>query len=212
MGQRRQARLHHSLDEAHQRINWWGQQRERLDYDIDGTVLKVDNTRDWDRLGVVGREPRWATAYKFPPQQRTTKLRRIEVNVGRTGVLTPFAVLETVMVGGANVTMATLHNEGDIHRKDIRVGDTVIVQRAGEVIPQVVAPVLSLRDGRQVWQIPNAPFMRDGVSDPTSGGLCQTPAARRRSASWNAASRAMTSRLPFCSTPGWCAMPVKSTA
>lgn len=150
-----EARLHHSLDEAHQRISWWGQQRERLDYDIDGTVLKVDNTRDWDRLGVVGREPRWALAYKFPPQQRTTKLRRIEVNVGRTGVLTPFAVLETVMVGGANVTMATLHNEGDIHRKDIRVGDTVIVQRAGEVIPQVVAPVLSLRDGtEQVWTMP----------------------------------------------------------
>ncbi|HEY4668406.1 MAG TPA: NAD-dependent DNA ligase LigA, partial [Tepidiformaceae bacterium] len=142
-------RLHHNLDEAVERIAWWGEQREKLDYDIDGTVLKLDDTRDWERLGFVGREPRWATAYKFAPQQRTTKLRDIQVNVGRTGVLTPFAVLEPVIVGGARVGMATLHNEGDIQRKDIRIGDTVVVQRAGEVIPQVVAPVVSLRDGSE---------------------------------------------------------------
>ncbi|HQW51549.1 MAG TPA: NAD-dependent DNA ligase LigA, partial [Tepidiformaceae bacterium] len=125
-------RLHEGLTAAHERIGWWEHQRERLDYDIDGVVLKLDDTREWDRLGYVGREPRWATAFKFPPQQRTTKLRRIAVNVGRTGVLTPFAVLEPVTVGGATVSMATLHNEGDIRRKDIREGDTVIVQRAGE--------------------------------------------------------------------------------
>jgi DNA ligase (NAD+) len=148
-------RLHGSLDEAQERIAWWGNERERLDYDIDGVVLKVDDTREWDRLGYVGREPRWATAFKFPPQQRTTKLLRIEVNVGRTGVLTPFAVLEPVVVGGATVSMATLHNEGDIRRKDIREGDTVIVQRAGEVIPQVVGPVLSLRTGSErEWSMP----------------------------------------------------------
>lgn len=148
-------RLHAGLDEVHERIAWWGHQRERLDYDIDGVVLKLDDTRQWDRLGYVGREPRWATAFKFPPQQRTTKLRRIEVNVGRTGVLTPFAVLEPVVVGGATVSMATLHNEGDIRRKDIREGDTVIVQRAGEVIPQVVGPVLSLRTGTErEWSMP----------------------------------------------------------
>lgn len=148
-------RLHASLDEARERIDWWGHERERLDYDIDGVVLKVDDTREWDRLGYVGREPRWATAFKFPPQQRTTKLLRIEVNVGRTGVLTPFAVLEPVVVGGATVSMATLHNEGDIRRKDIREGDTVIVQRAGEVIPQVVGPVLSLRTGNErEWSMP----------------------------------------------------------
>src|SRR5690606_25601457 len=117
------------------------------DYDIDGVVLKIDATRDWELLGYVGREPRWATAFKFPPQQRTTKLREIAVNVGRTGVLTPFAVLEPVVISGATISMATLHNEGDIRRKDIRKGDTVIVQRAGEVIPQVVGPVLSLRTG-----------------------------------------------------------------
>ena len=143
------ARVHETLEEAHARVTWWGQQRERLDYDIDGAVLKIDDSTLWDQLGVVGREPRWATAFKFPPQQRTTKLRRIEVNVGRTGVLTPFAVLEPVIVGGATVSLATLHNAGDIRRKDIREGDTVIVQRAGEVIPQVVAPVVSLRSGEE---------------------------------------------------------------
>ncbi|MFN8507266.1 MAG: NAD-dependent DNA ligase LigA [Dehalococcoidia bacterium] len=145
-----EARLHETLDEAAARIRWWGDQRERIDYDIDGTVLKFDDIDSWASLGAVGREPRWATAFKFPPQQRTTKLRDIAVNVGRTGVLTPFAVLEPVVVGGATVSLATLHNEGDIRRKDIRVGDTVIVQRAGEVIPQVVAPVLSLRTGAEV--------------------------------------------------------------
>jgi DNA ligase (NAD+) len=142
-----ETRLHPSIADTHARIEWWGKQRERLDYDIDGVVLKIDDTRDWERLGYVGREPRWATAFKFPPQQRTTRLREIAVNVGRTGVLTPFAILEPVVVSGANVGMATLHNEGDIRRKDIRPGDMVIVQRAGEVIPQVVGPVLSLRTG-----------------------------------------------------------------
>lgn len=150
-----EARRHATLTEAYGRVGWWDGQREKLDYDIDGVVLKIDDTRDWERLGAVGREPRWATAFKYPPQQRTTKLRKIEVNVGRTGVLTPFAMLETVVVGGANVSMATLHNEDDIHRKDIREGDTVIVQRAGEVIPQVVGPVLSLRSGdEREFQMP----------------------------------------------------------
>lgn len=146
---------HDDLSSVSERITWWGERRERLDYDIDGVVIKLDNTADWDRLGVVGREPRWATAYKFPPQQRTTKLLKIHVNVGRTGALNPFAELEPVFVGGATVGMATLHNEGDIQRKDIREGDTVIVQRAGDVIPQVVGPVVSLRDGSEkVWEMP----------------------------------------------------------
>ncbi|WBL36536.1 NAD-dependent DNA ligase LigA [Tepidiforma flava] len=144
-----EARLHAGLDDVLPRVAWWGQERERLEYDIDGVVIKIDDTRAWDRLGAVGREPRWATAYKFPPQQRTTKLLDIQVNVGRTGVLTPFAVLEPVVVGGARVSLATLHNEGDIRRKDIRIGDTVIVQRAGEVIPQVVGPVVQLRTGEE---------------------------------------------------------------
>lgn len=150
-----ETRLHAGLPETHERIEWWGRQREHLDYDIDGVVLKLDDTRDWEELGYVGREPRWATAFKFPPQQRTTRLREIAVNVGRTGVLTPFAVLEPVGISGATISMATLHNEGDIHRKDIRAGDMVIVQRAGEVIPQVVGPVLSLRtEGEKEFAMP----------------------------------------------------------
>ncbi len=150
-----EARTHASLGDAIGRIHWLGGERERLDYDIDGVVVKIDDTREWERLGAVGREPRWATAFKFPPQQRTTRLLAIEANVGRTGVLTPFAILEPVVVGGARVQMATLHNEQDIKRKGLRVGDMVIVQRAGEVIPQVVAPVASLRNGSErEWTMP----------------------------------------------------------
>jgi len=160
-------RLHSGLADTHERIAWWGRERERLDYDIDGVVLKLDDTRTWEELGYVGREPRWATAFKFPPQQRTTRLRAIEVNVGRTGVLTPFAVLEPVIVGGATVSLATLHNEGDIHRKDIRAGDMVIVQRAGEVIPQVVGPVLSLRTGAE-----------EEFAMPANCPSCGTPVSR----------------------------------
>ena len=152
-----EAQRHATLEEVAQRVAWWGGRRERLDYDIDGVVVKIDDTREWERLGVVGREPRWATAFKFPPQQRTTKLLDIAVNVGRTGALNPFAMLAPVVIGGARIRMATLHNEQDIHRKDIRIGDTVIVQRAGDVIPQVVAPVVSLRDGSErVFAMPAA--------------------------------------------------------
>jgi DNA ligase (NAD+) len=127
----------------------WVERRESLDYEIDGIVVKVDDLALQQRLGAVGREPRWAIAYKFPPIQATTKLLKIGVNVGRTGSLNPYAVLEPVRVGGATVQQATLHNEDDIHRKDIRIGDTVIVQRAGEVIPQVVGPVASVRTGKE---------------------------------------------------------------
>jgi len=118
-------------------------QRSDLDHEIDGAVIKVDPLPLHLELGVVGgREPRWAIAYKFAPTLATTVLRSIEVNVGRTGSLNPYAVLEPVEIGGATVRLATLHNEEDIRRKDIRVGDRVIVKRAGEVIPQVVGPVL----------------------------------------------------------------------
>jgi DNA ligase (NAD+) len=117
--------------------------------------LKVSPLEMQDRLGVVGREPRWAIAYKFPAEQATTKLKYIGINVGRTGSLNPFAVLEPVVVSGATVQHASLHNEEDIHRKDIRVGDTVIIERAGDVIPQVVGPVLSQRTGdEQTFRMP----------------------------------------------------------
>jgi DNA ligase (NAD+) len=139
----------HSLDEVARHCQQWVDRRESLDYDIDGVVAKIDDLGLQRALGFVGREPRWAVAYKFPPTQATTRLLDIRVNVGRTGSLNPYAVLEPVRVGGATVKLATLHNEDDIRRKDIRIGDTVIVQRAGEVIPQVVGPVVSRRTGRE---------------------------------------------------------------
>jgi len=137
------------IDDAVRLCAAWQERRESLDYEIDGLVTKIDDLALQERLGAVGREPRWAIAYKFPPRQATTKLLDIGVNVGRTGSLNPYAVLEPVRIGGTTVKLATLHNEDDIRRKDVRVGDTVIVQRAGDVIPQVVGPVLSLRTGAE---------------------------------------------------------------
>ena len=143
------------LNEAMHVCYEWQDRRESLPYEIDGVVVKIDDLSLQERLGAVGREPRWAIAYKFPPIQATTKLLKIKVNVGRTGSLNPYAVLEPVRVGGATVERATLHNEDDIRRKDIRIGDTVIIQRAGDVIPQVVGPVVSLRTGEEeVYSMP----------------------------------------------------------
>jgi DNA ligase (NAD+) len=133
---------HHSDVEAVvSRCHWWEQRRDDLDYEIDGVVVKIDERALWRELGVVGREPRWAIAWKFPPTTATTKLLDVVWNVGRTGHLVPFAMLEPVHVGGVTVTTATLHNEEDLARKDVRVGDEVVVMRAGDVIPQVVSPL-----------------------------------------------------------------------
>lgn len=143
-------RLVKSIEEVEEFHNYWIENRARLDYDIDGVVVKVNPLRYQDILGVVGREPRWATAYKFKAVQGMTKLIDIGINVGRTGSLNPYAILEPVTVGGVTIRQATLHNEDDIRRKDIRVGDTVMVERAGEVIPQVVGPVLDKRTGNEV--------------------------------------------------------------
>jgi len=142
------ARYRH-LEEIHRHYEEWVEKRHDLEYEIDGLVVKIDRLALQERLGYVGREPRWAVAYKFPPIQATTKLLKVDINVGRTGSLNPFAVLEPVQVGGVVVKQATLHNEDDVRRKDIRIGDTVIVQRAGDVIPQVVGPVTSKRTGRE---------------------------------------------------------------
>ena len=131
--------------------------RATLDYAIDGVVLKVQPLHLWPELGVVGeRDPRWAIAYKYPPDLALTRLLAIEVNVGRTGSLNPFARLEPVEIGGATVKLATLHNFEDIARKDLRAGDQVLVKRAGEVIPQVVAPVTAQRTGAEVPYTPPA--------------------------------------------------------
>ncbi|MGD0471803.1 MAG: NAD-dependent DNA ligase LigA [Candidatus Velthaea sp.] len=128
-------------------VERWERERAALDYEIDGVVVKVDDLGIQARLGHVGKDPRWAIAFKFRAREATTKLLDIGVNVGRTGTLNPFAILEPVQIGGVSVKMATLHNEGDIRRKDIRIGDIVVVRRAGDVIPEVVGPVLAERRG-----------------------------------------------------------------
>ena len=148
-------RLCHTLEEVQDYYQSWLERRHDLPYEADGVVVKVSPLTLQERLGIVGREPRWAIAYKFPAEQAVTKLLHIGINVGRTGSLNPYAVLQPVVVGGATVQHASLHNEEDIRRKDIRLGDTVTVERAGDVIPQVVGPVLAERTGdEQVFQMP----------------------------------------------------------
>jgi DNA ligase (NAD+) len=132
-------------------------QRHSLGYEIDGVVVKVDDLGQRNEMGFTSRAPRWAIAYKFPPEEKTTVLNDIMVSIGRTGRATPFAVLEPVFVGGATVGLATLHNEDDVARKDVRKGDTVIVRRAGDVIPEVVGPVLAKRPKHaRKWKFPTA--------------------------------------------------------
>jgi len=138
-----------NLQQAESYYQHWLEEIEHLPYEADGIVFKVNRYDLQERLGNVGGEPRWAVAYKFPATQETTRLLDIGVSVGRTGTLNPYAILEPVNVGGVIVKRAALHNEDDIRRKDIRIGDTVIVQRAGEVIPEVVSPVVSLRTGKE---------------------------------------------------------------
>ena len=134
----------------------WGQtERPRLPYEADGLVIKINDVALQERLGYVGKDPRWAIAYKYPAEEAVTRLLDIKVNVGRTGTLNPYAVLDPVFVGGVTVTNATLHNEDYIREKDIRVGDMVAVKRAGEVIPQVLRPLVELRTGdERAWQMP----------------------------------------------------------
>jgi DNA ligase (NAD+) len=141
--------LRHSLDEAEKYHQSWAESREKFPYEADGIVVKVNSIALQQELGTVAHEPRWAIAYKFPAVQGTTKLIDIGINVGRTGSLNPYAILEPVRVGGVVISSAALHNEEDIHRKDIRIGDWVVVQRAGEVIPEIVEPIVSRRTGKE---------------------------------------------------------------
>jgi DNA ligase (NAD+) len=141
------AALDESIDGVWDRCERWLERRSSLPFEIDGVVVKVNDLRHQEELGFVSREPRWATAYKFPATQQTSRINDIVVNVGRTGALTPLAMLEPVNIGGVIVSRATLHNEDEIRRKDIRIGDSVIVQRAGDVIPQVVQVILERRTG-----------------------------------------------------------------
>ena len=145
----------HGLEEVLAFCRRWEESRHDLDYEIDGVVVKVDDLAQQRRLGSTSRAPRWAIAYKFPPEERSTELVDIEVSIGRTGKATPFAVLQPVFVGGSTVSLATLHNEDQVRAKDVRQGDTVMVRKAGDVIPEVVGPVLS--DGhrrRPAWTFP----------------------------------------------------------
>ena len=153
-----------TIEEVQAECAAWEDRRGSVDFDIDGAVVKIDDVDVQDRLGAVGRAPRWAIAYKFAPTTATTRLLDIPVSVGRTGALVPFAALEPVQVGGATVRLATLHNQEDVARKDLRIGDRVIVQRAGDVIPQVVAPLTQERDGSE------RPFVM-----PDRCPVCDTP-------------------------------------
>ncbi|HEX2128488.1 MAG TPA: NAD-dependent DNA ligase LigA [Solirubrobacterales bacterium] len=165
---------HETADEVVKRCLWWEDRRESLDYEIDGCVVKVDQRSLWRELGVTGREPRWAVAWKFPPITATTTLNRIVWNVGRTGRLLPFAMLEPVHVGGVTVSTATLHNEEDLAKKDAREGDEVVVTRAGDVIPQVIAPLIQRREGRRLRK----------ARPPKECPACGTPTVKPADSVW----------------------------
>lgn len=160
-------RTFRTVDEVLGHIADWEPKRDSVGYDIDGMVIKVDSLEQQARLGTTAKSPRWAIAYKYPPKQMTTRLLDIVIQVGRTGALTPVAVLEPVEVGGVIVSRATLHNEDEVKRKGVMIGDTVLIERAGEVIPQVVRPVLERRTGSE----------RDFVM-PETCPVCGSSAAR----------------------------------
>ncbi|MBN2395257.1 MAG: NAD-dependent DNA ligase LigA, partial [Candidatus Atribacteria bacterium] len=144
------------IKEAIEYCQSWKNLRHELDYDIDGMVIKVNQLSLRERLGATSKSPRWAIAYKFPAEQMTTSVLDIEVGVGRTGVLTPVAILGPVIVSGSKVSRATLHNEDEIRRKDIRIGDTVLIQKAGEVIPEVVEVIKEKRTGKEkIFHMPD---------------------------------------------------------
>jgi DNA ligase (NAD+) len=144
-----------TLEKVYGFCTQWQDHRHDVPYEIDGVVVKVDPIAQQEELGYTAKAPRWAIAYKFPPEERTTLLRDIFTHTGRTGVVTPFASLEPVFVGGVTVTTATLHNEDEVRKKDVRPGDTVIVRRAGDVIPEVVGPVLAKRSkNAKPWKMP----------------------------------------------------------
>lgn len=158
-----------SLAQAREFIAYYGEHRHDVEHDIDGVVLKVDDVALQRRLGSTSRAPRWAIAFKYPPEEVNTKLLAIEVNTGRTGRVTPFGVMQPVKVAGSTVEMATLHNGHEVRRKDVRPGDTVILRKAGDVIPEILGPVLALRpEGLPEWVM------------PTRCPSCQTPLVEQK--------------------------------
>nr|WP_084481732.1 NAD-dependent DNA ligase LigA [Nocardia grenadensis] len=139
--------LVHGVDAVLERISYWAEHRHDIEHEIDGVVVKVDERSLQRRLGSTSRAPRWAIAYKYPPEEATTTLRNIAVNVGRTGRVTPFAMMEPVVIAGSTVSMATLHNAAEVVRKGVLIGDTVTIRKAGDVIPEVLGPVVDARTG-----------------------------------------------------------------
>jgi len=137
------------LAAVEERIDFWGQRRHQIEHEIDGVVVKVDDFAQQRRLGATSRTPRWAVAYKYPPEEAQTTLIDIKVNVGRTGRVTPFAFMTPVRIAGSTVSMATLHNASEVKRKGVLIGDTVMIRKAGDVIPEVLGPVVDLRDGTE---------------------------------------------------------------
>jgi DNA ligase (NAD+) len=170
------AELLGSIDDVARRCAEWETRRLELDYEIDGIVIKVDSLEQQVRLGALHERPRWSRAYKWAPMTAQTKLEKISIRVGRTGALNPWALLEPVQVGGVTVSRATLHNEEDINRKDIREGDTVIVQRAGDVIPQVVGPVLPHARGTRRFRMPErCPLCDTPIVKPEGEAMHRCP-------------------------------------
>jgi DNA ligase (NAD+) len=170
------AERHESIASVAKACREWEKKRIELDYEIDGIVIKVDSFEQQRRLGALHERPRWARAYKLAPMTAQTKLEKIHIRVGRTGALNPWAQLTPVEVGGVTVSQATLHNEEDINRKDIREGDEVIVQRAGDVIPQVVGPVLPHRKGTRAFKMPaNCPLCGAKIVKPEGEAMHRCP-------------------------------------
>ncbi len=173
-----------SLAEAVDHWKTWTEKRDTIDYDVDGIVLKVNAAVQRRTLGVTAKIPRWAVAFKFPARQATTRLIKIEVQVGRTGALTPVAVLEPVRLSGTTISRATLHNEDEIKRKDIRIGDYVLIERSGDVIPKVVAPMKERRTGRErIFVMPDrCPVCRSAAFRPEGEAVarCENPSCPAR--------------------------------
>jgi DNA ligase (NAD+) len=170
------AERHESIASVAKACREWEKKRIELDYEIDGIVIKVDSFEQQRRLGALHERPRWARAYKWAPMTAQTKLEKIHIRVGRTGALNPWAQLTPVEVGGVTVSQATLHNEEDINRKDIREGDEVIVQRAGDVIPQVVGPVLPHKKGTRAFKMPaNCPLCGAEIVKPEGEAMHRCP-------------------------------------
>jgi DNA ligase (NAD+) len=177
------AERHETIEDVARVCAEWETRRIELDYEIDGIVSKVDSVDQQRRLGALHQRPRWARAYKWAPMTTTTKLNKIHIRVGRTGALNPWAQLEPVEVGGVTISQATLHNEEDINRKDIREGDVVIVQRAGDVIPQVVGPMLPHQPGTKPFKMPaNCPLCGAEIVRPEGEVMhrCPNPACESR--------------------------------